>query len=67
MIDSLDKIYNPEFAGYFMAQAPFKKRIYSLVVEHTLNPDSTPCVGTGKTEEPKKSRSDHSSLHIFIS
>ena len=42
-----------------MVQAPFKQRIYSLVVEHALNPDSTPCVGTSKTEEPKKSRSDH--------
>ena len=56
-----------------MVQAPFKQRIYSLVVEHALNPDSTPCVGTSKTEEPKKSRSDHSfpqrsqSLHIFPS
>lgn len=28
-----------------MIQAPFKQRIYSLVLEHTLNPDSTPCVG----------------------
>ena len=37
-----------------MVQGPFKQRIYSLVVEHTLNPASTPCVGTDKTEEPKK-------------
>lgn len=37
-----------------MVQALFRPRQYSLVVEHTLNPDWTPCVGTGKTEEPKK-------------
>lgn len=37
-----------------MVQALFRPRQYSLVVEHSLNPDWTPCVGTGKTEEPKK-------------
>lgn len=36
-----------------MVQVPFSQRIYSPVVEHTLNPDSTHCVGTGEIKELK--------------